>query len=114
MLGAEMEIHCALGQFGLSEDIVKADLVVGLPGELMCGGTQNLLAGGIRSGVGRHGHGLGHLIIVRGDGLSTVTAQTRLLRRDGFTTGPRSQGVSGELSPTALRSRRSTRPESHP
>jgi hypothetical protein len=41
-----VEIHCALGQFGLGEDVVKADPVVGLAGELACAGTQNLLAGG--------------------------------------------------------------------
>ncbi len=57
MLRAEVKIHGALGQFGFGEHIVEADLVVGKPGELACGGAQDLLARGIGSGVGRLGHG---------------------------------------------------------
>jgi len=47
-----------LVNFGLGKHVVKADLMVGKPRELACGGTQNLVAGGIRSGVGCLGHGL--------------------------------------------------------
>jgi len=71
MLRAEVEIHCALGQFGLGKHVVKADLMVGKPRELACGGTQNLLAGGIRSGVGCLGHELVHLVMLRRDSLTT-------------------------------------------
>ena len=35
MLRAEVEIHCALGQFGLGEDVVEADVVVSPSSELM-------------------------------------------------------------------------------
>ncbi|MGV0624828.1 hypothetical protein [Mycolicibacter minnesotensis] len=48
-----MEIHRAFGQFGLGENVVEADIVKGPLRELMCSGTDYLLARGIRAPIGR-------------------------------------------------------------
>ena len=44
VLGAEMEIHRALGQLRFGQNVVEADRVIRALGELVCRGSQNLLA----------------------------------------------------------------------
>lgn len=53
VLRLEVEIHCALGQFGLGENVVEPDVVVGPTGELVRRGPQNLLPGRVGASVSR-------------------------------------------------------------
>ena len=52
VLGAEVEVHRALGQLRLGENVVEADGVIGTLGELVRRGSQDLLARRIGTLVG--------------------------------------------------------------
>ena len=54
VLGAEMEIHRALGQLRFGQNVVEADGVIRTLGELVCRGSQDLLARRIGTLVGAY------------------------------------------------------------